>query len=301
MKSLLIGTIFESLLTTMKKIVLLFCLFLIAGLAYSQDLKGNWSGLLIPKSGGIDQAKVIYLNFESDDDLKGLTRVEILDKTDFSAKSFVGKNENGKINFQEDFSRRSSNTRNTPECKLKYSLSYDESTAYMKGSYESVDCRGEVGEVVLFRSEYKVTTEKMPEQLHVWVHRFIRNYKRGYPAPEILYEEQKNFKFKAIYFDHDDTRVRPEYYEYLSEMARILDAVPDLRLKITGHTDAVGPDGYNIGLSEKRADAIRAYFKSKGVDEGKLEIDFKGKSEPIASNKTREGKQMNRRVVFEFI
>jgi OOP family OmpA-OmpF porin len=84
-------------------------------------------------------------------------------------------------------------------------------------------------------------------------------------------------------------------------MARVLDGIHDLRVEITGHTDAVGTDQYNIGLSERRAKAIKDYFKKQGIDPEKLEIDFKGKREPVESNKTKEGKQRNRRVHFKFI
>src|SRR5690554_6956027 len=74
-------------------------------------------------------------------------------------------------------------------------------------------------------------------------------------------------------------------------MARVLDGIHDLRVEITGHTDAVGTDQYNIGLSERRAKAIQNYFKSRGIEPEKLEIDFKGKREPVDTNKTKEGKQ----------
>jgi outer membrane protein OmpA-like peptidoglycan-associated protein len=143
--------------------------------------------------------------------------------------------------------------------------------------------------------------EKEPESTHLWKHRFIQNYKKGYPAPEVMKIEQQNFKFQPIYFDHDESEIKPAFFEYLNRMARVLDGIHDLRVEITGHTDAVGTDQYNIGLSERRAKAIKDYFKEQGIDPGKLEIDFKGKRQPIDTNKTKEGKQKNRRVHFKFI
>lgn len=285
----------------MKKSLFIFLVSVLTSFSFSQNLKGNWAGILIPNGQSFDKAKPIYLNFEDEDGSKGKTRIEIMDGVDFSVKSIDGKKDNNQIKVTEGVINRSSGTRLSPNCKLIYTLSYDNETGYLSGDYSSSDCRAEIGKVVLFRSKYEVTTEKEPEATHLWTHLFIRNYKKGYPAPEILKKEQENFQFQTIYFDFDEADIRPEFQDYLNRLARILDAIHDLRVKITGHTDGEGTDGYNIGLSERRADAIRDYFKSRGVEPEKLDIDFKGKREPTATNETPEGRQLNRRVVFEFI
>lgn len=282
----------------------LFLLTIILTVSYSiaQDFSGSWSGFLMTGGKDMESSDIIYLSIEGmSEKVSGLSRIELLnDEMEFAVKSFNGTVSGNTIKLTEDIVRRSSKTRKSPECKLNFDLVYDAEKAYLKGTFLSSDCRNNMGEVLFFRSDHEVNIEKEPTTSHAWKHFFIRNYKKGYPAPEVMREEQKNFKFKAIYFDHDKSEVKPEYYDYLNKMARVLDGIHDLRVKVTGHTDAIGTDGYNMGLSERRSDAIRAYFKTQGVNPEKLVIDFKGKREPIDSNDTKEGKQRNRRVVFEF-
>jgi OOP family OmpA-OmpF porin len=68
----------------------------------------------------------------------------------------------------------------------------------------------------------------------------------------------------------------------------------------TGHTDSVGTDAYNQKLSERRAAAVKEYLVSKGVPASKITTIGKGESQPVATNKTKEGRQKNRRVDIEF-
>ena len=67
---------------------------------------------------------------------------------------------------------------------------------------------------------------------------------------------------------------------------------------LSGHTDNVGPDLYNVGLSERRAESVATYFIKKGLDRSRFKIKGYGFHEPIASNDTPEGRSKNRRVVF---
>lgn len=84
-------------------------------------------------------------------------------------------------------------------------------------------------------------------------------------------------------------------------MIRVVDGHTDLRIKVTGHTDADGSDEYNIELSKKRAQSLIDFFVANGLSKDRIEIDFKGEKAPIDSNDTPEGKQHNRRVDFSFI
>ena len=205
------------------------------------------------------------------------------------------------VQFEEGYIKTKSNDRAAPKCKHEYTLVYDEETEYLIGNFKSVDCRNVAGKIVLYEEERKFNMDKMPDASHYWKQKFAQNYDKGFPAPAVMKREQENFKFQPIYFDHDKSEIKEEFHDYLSAMARILEGIHDLRVKVIGHTDAVGTDEYNIGLSERRARAIKNYFLSKGIEEDKLEIDFRGEREPIDTNKTPEGKQRNRRVDFKFI
>jgi OOP family OmpA-OmpF porin len=68
----------------------------------------------------------------------------------------------------------------------------------------------------------------------------------------------------------------------------------------TGHTDSVGTDAYNQKLSERRANSVKEYMVSKGVPAAKITTLGKGETQPVATNKTKEGRAKNRRVDIEF-
>ena len=88
----------------------------------------------------------------------------------------------------------------------------------------------------------------------------------------------------------------------LDEAAQILQANPNVRVTIEGHTDSIGTAAYNQKLSERRAAAVKRYLVSKGVSANRLDTVGYGKSRPIAPNKTPngrdnpQGRAMNRRA-----
>jgi outer membrane protein OmpA-like peptidoglycan-associated protein len=287
----------------MKVILFNFCFLALAQLTFAQaNFSGLWKGMIIKNGQSYEQADVFYIFIQEEKgSISGRTRIELLDREEMAFKSFEGELKNGELILKEDYVRNSSNSREAPKCKLNYKLEYQDSTAYLEGSFVSSDCRNTSGKVVVFRSQETINKEKGVQGTHVWKKRFAENYKKGYPAPEILAKERENFEFEPIYFDHDKSEIRAEHFNYLNELARVLGGIHDLRVQVTGHTDAVGTDEYNIGLSERRAKAIKDYFKSRGIEPEKLEIDFKGESQPVDSNATSQGKQRNRRVDFAFI
>ncbi|NLI72017.1 MAG: OmpA family protein, partial [Bacteroidales bacterium] len=70
-------------------------------------------------------------------------------------------------------------------------------------------------------------------------------------------------------------------------------------LRVKGHTDSTGPESYNQGLSERRAQAVADYLVSQGVSNSVISTEGYGESQPIATNDTAEGRKANRRVEFE--
>ena len=103
----------------------------------------------------------------------------------------------------------------------------------------------------------------------------------------------------GIYFDVNKDVVKPESYGTLKEISAILNEVPDVKVKIIGHTDADGDDSKNKDLSKRRAASVKAELvKTFGVNTDRLEIDGMGESQPVAPNDTPVNKAVNRRVEF---
>lgn len=104
---------------------------------------------------------------------------------------------------------------------------------------------------------------------------------------------------RGILFDVNSDRIKPESYGTLQDIAKTLKEVPDVRVRIVGHTDSDGDDMNNLELSKKRAQAVKQILISEfSVNGSSLETEGKGESEPIDSNSTSAGKANNRRVEF---
>jgi outer membrane protein OmpA-like peptidoglycan-associated protein len=100
----------------------------------------------------------------------------------------------------------------------------------------------------------------------------------------------------GILFGYDSSTLQPEAKANISKLADILKKYPDSNILITGHTDSDGSEKYNQTLSEKRAKSVSDYAVYKGISSSRLSIVGLGESEPVASNDTADGKQLNRRV-----
>jgi outer membrane protein OmpA-like peptidoglycan-associated protein len=99
-----------------------------------------------------------------------------------------------------------------------------------------------------------------------------------------------------VLFDSGKFTLRPLAREKLAKISGIVLAYPSLNLAIEGNTDSVGTEAFNQDLSEKRAEGVRSYLTQQGIPEGSTTATGFGKTRPIASNDTSEGRQQNRRV-----
>jgi outer membrane protein OmpA-like peptidoglycan-associated protein len=106
---------------------------------------------------------------------------------------------------------------------------------------------------------------------------------------------------KNIFFDFDKATLRPESTNELERLTKLLQDVPTLKIEIGGHTDSKGADDYNKKLSDNRAKAVVTYLIGKGIAADRLTSAGYGEEQPIATNDTDEGRQMNRRTEFKII
>ncbi|MFV0270946.1 MAG: OmpA family protein [Macellibacteroides fermentans] len=130
---------------------------------------------------------------------------------------------------------------------------------------------------------------------------YIGNFRIAAGAPDVRNKLMKEGKLVSygIYFDVNKDVVKPESYGTLKEIAAVLNEVPSVKVKITGHTDSDGNDAANLDLSKRRAASVKAELvKSFGVNGDRLTTDGAGESRPVALNDSPANKALNRRVEF---
>ena len=106
------------------------------------------------------------------------------------------------------------------------------------------------------------------------------------------------FVLKGVNFDFDSDRLTAEAKEILNQVADTLKASPEIKVEIAGHTDDVGTEAYNLGLSERRANSVKVYLAGRGVDDGRMTAVGYGKTQPLDTADTDEARAKNRRVVL---
>ena len=122
-------------------------------------------------------------------------------------------------------------------------------------------------------------------------------------CPDELPAQVKAFTgvIQGIEFDQNKATIRPSSSTTLDKSAGVLAEYPSLRVLITGHTDNTGIRERNVQLSKDRADSVKAYLVSKGIDSTRIETKGAGPDEPIDSNVTAVGRQRNRRIEFRLM
>ena len=104
-----------------------------------------------------------------------------------------------------------------------------------------------------------------------------------------------------VLFDFDKSVIKPEGRSRLDDLAGKVKGI-NLEVVIAiGHTDSIGTDAYNQALSVRRAESVKAYLVSKGIEANRVYTEGKGEKQPVADNKTREGRAKNRRTEIEVI
>jgi OmpA-OmpF porin, OOP family len=116
------------------------------------------------------------------------------------------------------------------------------------------------------------------------------------PPPPPAPRAERTIILDNVLFDFDKTAIKPDGAKVLDRLIAFLKENRDSKVELEGHTDSVGTDQYNQGLSERRAASVRDYVVKGGVDQGRLSMRGFGESKPIADNKTADGRAKNRRV-----
>lgn len=125
---------------------------------------------------------------------------------------------------------------------------------------------------------------------------FFRNKTEKKEEKQALQDAYDNLQFEM-----GKDVIIPTSYPSLTILGNVLKQAPEWSLKLSGHTDNTGTAAFNLNLSKKRAEAVKKYLVSLGIAPERITTEGLGSTKPIASNDTKEGRDMNRRVEFFII
>jgi OOP family OmpA-OmpF porin len=114
-------------------------------------------------------------------------------------------------------------------------------------------------------------------------------------------EPSTKITLNNIWFGFDKFTLNSESYPELNRLAELLKEQPSIKVEVSGHTDNVGPEEYNLNLSKKRANGVSKYLIQKGVSQDRITTTSYGEGRPVETNDTDEGRRKNRRVEFTIL
>ena len=124
--------------------------------------------------------------------------------------------------------------------------------------------------------------------------------KAAAPAPQAPAASKVTYAADA-FFDFDKSVLKPAGKAKLDDLVGKVKGINLEVIIAVGHTDSVGSDAYNQKLSVRRAESVKAYLVSKGIEKNRIYTEGKGEKQPVADNKTKEGRAKNRRVEIEVV
>jgi outer membrane protein OmpA-like peptidoglycan-associated protein len=129
------------------------------------------------------------------------------------------------------------------------------------------------------------------------------DYQDSDGCPDEIPQAVKAFTgvIEGIYFDTNKDTIKPNSERILKKALKVLKDFPEVRLKISGHTDSRGDDDHNMDLSKRRAASVKSWFEGHGLDGSRFETDGYGPTQPIDSNETKAGRAKNRRIEFSLL
>ena len=122
------------------------------------------------------------------------------------------------------------------------------------------------------------------------------------PIEVVRIEKNALFTLNSIFFDFDKAVLKPESFPELERVVQLLNDKPSASIEVAGHTDNIGTNAYNQKLSERRADAVKKFLTSKGIDASRVTTIGYGETKPLVSNDDEiDGREINRRVEFTIV
>jgi outer membrane protein OmpA-like peptidoglycan-associated protein len=121
------------------------------------------------------------------------------------------------------------------------------------------------------------------------------------PPPKVKIEAGQIKILEKVFFDTNKATIQPKSFNLLDQVALVIKSHPEFKIRVEGHTDSQGNFDHNTKLSQERADSVRTYLIKKNVEPERLISAGYGPAQPIADNKTKAGREANRRVEFHIV
>lgn len=134
-----------------------------------------------------------------------------------------------------------------------------------------------------------------------WLPRLLASFRRPLPRSTPAVAASKVTFAADAFFDFDKSVLKPEGRAKLTDLVEKIRGVNLEVIIAVGHTDSIGSDAYNQRLSVRRAEAVKAFLVSKGIERNRVYTEGKGEKQPVADNRTKEGRAKNRRVEIEVV
>ncbi|MEX1003716.1 MAG: OmpA family protein [Crocinitomicaceae bacterium] len=285
----------------MKKIVFAFILQLTLISGFSQNVTGNWQGILTHPEDtiGFTDNYAFWLTIEQEGDkITGYSRIELANSKNYSVMKFEGTFNNNHLSVVENAWEESHMGKGIfiNWCLKRVSLIYtwEDSTESLRGVWSSSkDCGP--GEIYVYRSPEEFNARTAQSYDYVSFSEFKR----------MLKDEESVLGQKVILpkvtFDAYQAYLIKDARPVLKELKEIMNEYPNLKITILGHTGNLGNDQFNLILSHQRAKTVKDYLTKMGISESRLQYQGFGESRPVAPNNTEEGRRKNRRIEFEIV
>lgn len=117
----------------------------------------------------------------------------------------------------------------------------------------------------------------------------------------ITYETPRSYTLNKLQFEVGKATLKSESYVLLSDLIEIMQLKPDMKIEVSGHTDSVGDDGSNLVLSQERANSVKSYLISKGINGNRINAVGYGEARPVAENTSLANKAKNRRTEIRIL
>ena len=258
---------------------------------------GLWQGVITQPEHVLVPNYAFWLYFREieDDHLVGYSRIEVPEDQAFGVIQVQAIVSGGSLSFEEVRVYRQKNFLGYQWCKKFGQVRYQAGEKALKGRWFANNC-ADNGEVLLYKSEaaFNYFDNRLSES--VSVEELVNRLAAG----EQPSEQDLALEVEPISFAFGTAQLNAASRQYLRDaLLPLLQRYPQVRLTIKGYTDASGDDAVNLQLSQRRAQAIRAFLVEQGIAARRIQAQGYGEANPIASNDTAAGRERNRRVEFD--